>query len=97
MNVFYSMFQILMRPALSKKLFDFEKRLQNLAARQQSTGALRQRATSDVTMTRAQVLSMKHCGHLASKVVRYYDNPSTAIRSLNHKIKTQITKYKLNQ
>ena len=86
-----------MRPILSKKLSDFERRHQSLGARQSSGGALRQRAIPDVTTTRVQVLSMKHCGHLANKVVRYHDNPSTAIRSLNHKIKTQITKFKLTQ
>jgi hypothetical protein len=86
---------MLMRPALSKKLREFETRHTGLGARQQSGGALRQRSSSDATTTRVKTLSIKHCGHLADKIVRYHENPSVAIKSLNNKIKTQISKYKL--
>jgi len=83
---------MLMRPDLSKKLREFETRH---GARQQSGGALRQRCSSDATTTRVKTLSIKHCGHLGDKIVRYHENPSVAIRSLNHKIKTHISKYNL--
>ena len=83
------LFQLLLRPATSKKLQEFEAKHQ----RQQLNASSRQRATSDVT--RVKTLSLKHCQHLNDRVVRYHENPTVAIKSLSAKVRSQKLKFKL--
>ena len=75
MIIIVCLFQLLLRPATSKKLHEFEAKHQ----RQQMNASSRQRAASDVT--RVKTLSLKHCQHLGDRVVRYHENLAVAMKS----------------